>query len=48
MQELEQTCESSTQTETAQTEWARPEVRRIDAGSAEGAAGAGVDNVVFS
>lgn len=28
--------------------WQRPQVRRIAAGSAEGAAGGGPDNVVFS
>ncbi|HEX8526355.1 hypothetical protein [Allosphingosinicella sp.] len=47
MQDIEKTCESSTE-QVARTEWVRPEVRRIDAASAEGAAGAGVDNVVFS
>ncbi len=28
--------------------WQRPQVRRIDAGSAEGNGGGGTDNVVFS
>lgn len=33
---------------TSRGRWQRPIVRRIEAGEAEGAAGAGADNIVFS
>ena len=35
-------------TEQRKREWVKPEVSKTEAGSAEGAAGAGTDAVVFS
>jgi hypothetical protein len=35
-------------TGNGRSHWQRPTVRRIEAGAAEGVAGAGADNVVFS
>lgn len=48
MQVHEQQSASPSQEIAQRGAWERPAVKRIDAGSAEGAGGGGTDNVVFS